>query len=235
MEAWFATVILLGGIHRVYSVAGEEVHALHDVDLEIRPGEYVSIMGPSGSGKSTLLNILGCLDRPTAGTYKIDGVETTRLSEEDQARFRREKIGFVFQFFHLVPRLTAAENIALPLVLAGIPQSERAPRVNEALESTGLRERARHRPDQLSGGQKQRVAIARATIMRPAAILADEPTGNLDRASGEEILAVLEGLNQSGITLLVVTHNPAIGQRARRRIQIVDGEIATDRSREEAP
>ncbi len=228
-------VIVLDGIHRVYSVAGEEVHALRDVDLEIRPGEYLSIMGPSGSGKSTLLNILGCLDRPTAGTYRIDGVETTLLSEEDQARFRREKIGFVFQFFHLVPRLTAAENIALPMVLAGVPASERATRVNEALEATGLRERAGHRPDQLSGGQKQRVAIARATIMKPAAILADEPTGNLDRSSGEEILAVLEDLHQSGITLLVVTHDPAIGQRARRRVRIVDGEIATDQSSEEEP
>ncbi len=228
-------MILLDGIHRVYSVAGEEVHALRDVDLEIRSGEYLSIMGPSGSGKSTLLNILGCLDRPTAGTYRIDGVETTLLSEEDQARFRREKIGFVFQFFHLVPRLTAAENIALPMVLAGIPASERATRVNETLEATGLRDRAGHRPDQLSGGQKQRVAIARATIMRPAAILADEPTGNLDRSSGAEILAVLEDLHQSGITLLVVTHDPAIGQRARRRVRMVDGEIATDQSSEEEP
>ena len=226
---------MLDGICRVYSVAGEEVHALRDVDLEIRSGEYLSIMGPSGSGKSTLLNVLGCLDRPTAGTYTIDGVETTLLTELEQARFRREKIGFVFQFFHLVPRLTAAENIALPMVLAGIPASERAPRVNEALEATGLRERARHRPDQLSGGQKQRVAIARATIMKPAAILADEPTGNLDRTSGEEILAVLEGLNRSGITLLVVTHDPAIGQRARRCIRIVDGEIITDQAREEEP
>ncbi len=223
-------MIALEGIRRVYTVAGEAVHALRNVDLEIRPGEYLSIMGPSGSGKSTLLNILGCLDRPTAGTYRIDGVETTLLSDEEQARFRREKIGFVFQFFHLVPRLTAAENVALPLVLAGIPASERARRVTEALEATGLRDRARHRPDQLSGGQKQRVAIARATIMKPAAILADEPTGNLDRASGDEVLAVLEDLNRSGITLLVVTHDPAIGHRARRRIRIVDGEIAADTS-----
>ena len=225
-------MIDLKGICRVYSVADQKVHALHNISLEIPIGDYLSIMGPSGSGKSTLLNVLGCLDRPTSGTYKIDGVDATLLGEEEQARFRLEKIGFVFQFFQLVPRLTAFENVALPLMLAGVPAPERRTRVTEALESVGLHGRAGHRPDQLSGGQKQRVAIARATIMKPAAILADEPTGNLDRSSGKEVLDVLEALNETGVTLLVVTHDPAIGRRARRRIQILDGEIASDSDRE---
>jgi putative ABC transport system ATP-binding protein len=221
-------MIRLEAIHRIFQVGDQEVHALRDVDLLIPRGEYLTIMGPSGSGKSTLLNIIGLLDRPTSGRYVFEEVDVTALDEREQARFRRERIGFVFQFFHLVRRMTAAENIELPLVLAGMPPRQRAERVRRALESFGLADRARHRADQLSGGQRQRVAIARSTILEPAVILADEPTGNLDRASGKEVLDLLEGLNRRGITLLVVTHDPDIGQRAPRRIRMVDGDIAED-------
>jgi putative ABC transport system ATP-binding protein len=201
------------------------VHALHELHLRIDAGEYIAVMGPSGSGKSTLLNILGLLDRPNAGRYLLEGRDVTTLSYEEQARVRSRRIGFVFQSFHLVPRLTAAENIALPMMLAGTPPRERAARVQQALQDYGLASRAEHRPDQLSGGQRQRVAIARATIMRPALILADEPTGNLDRATGEEVMRLLEELNARGVTLIVVTHDQALGARARRRIQMEDGSV----------
>ncbi len=221
-------MIELAHVHRVFEVGGEAVHALNDINLEIERGTYLSIMGPSGSGKSTLLHILGLLDRPTEGQYRLDGEEVTALSDRAQAATRRDKIGFVFQFFHLVPRLTAAENIELPLVLAGVAPAERRERVQRILDSVGLSDRARHKPDQLSGGQRQRVAIARATVMHPAVILADEPTGNLDRSSGREVTEVLEGLNREGMTLLVVTHDPQIGQRAGRQIQMIDGRIARD-------
>jgi putative ABC transport system ATP-binding protein len=185
-------------------------------------------MGASGSGKSTLLNLLGLLDRPDAGTYRLEGRDITTLSADEQARVRRERIGFVFQSFHLVPRLTAAENIALPLMLAGIEPAERARRVAKALEDFGLANRADHRPDQLSGGQRQRVAIARATIMQPAVILADEPTGNLDRATGEEVVRLLEMLNANGVTLIIVTHDAALGAHARRSIVMQDGRKLSD-------
>jgi len=201
------------------------VHALRDVSLHIAPGEYVSIMGPSGSGKSTLLNIIGLLDRPNAGTYQLDGQDVTSLDDEQQSRVRREKIGFVFQFFHLVPRLSAAENVELPLVLAGVPANERAPRVATLLEEFGMSRRARHRPDQLSGGERQRVAIARAMVMRPTAILADEPTGNLDQTTGRDVIHLLEELQTRGVALILVTHDPLIGSRARRRVKMVDGRI----------
>ena len=177
------------------------------LNCRIDAGEYVAMMGPSGSGKSTLLNLLGLLDHPNAGTYRLEGRDVTTLSPEEQARVRSERIGFVFQSFHLVPRLTAAENIALPMTLAGIDPDERAARVAQALADYGLANRAGHRPDQLSGGQRQRVAIARATIMQPAMILADEPTGNLDRSTGEEVMRLLEELNGRGVTLIVVTHD----------------------------
>jgi putative ABC transport system ATP-binding protein len=216
-------LIELAGIERVFTLGDSEVHALHALDLAIETGEYMAIMGPSGSGKSTLLNLLGLLDRPDAGHYRLEGSDVTTLSAEEQARVRRERIGFVFQSFHLVPRLTAAENIALPMMLAGIPAAERAERVAGALADYGLASRAGHRPDQLSGGQRQRVAIARATIMRPAMILADEPTGNLDRATGEDVMNLLEGLNAGGVTLIVVTHDPVLGARARRRVSMEDG------------
>jgi len=222
-------MIRLAGVSRIFEVGDQPVHALRDIDLSLEDGEYAAIMGPSGSGKSTLLNVLGLLDRPDAGSYHLDGAETTGLSEDQRAGLRRDRIGFVFQSFHLVPRLSAAENVELPLMLAGVPPRERQERVARILRALGLADRSHHRPDQLSGGQRQRVAIARATIMEPGLILADEPTGNLDRRSGEEVVRTLEGLNARGLTLLVVTHDPAIGDRARRRIRMDDGRILDDR------
>jgi len=221
-------MIRLTGIARTFLVGGEEVHALRAVNLEIARGEYLSIMGPSGSGKSTLLNIVGLLDRPNAGTYELDQRNVTALSDDELARVRREKIGFVFQFFHLVPRLTAVQNIELPLVLAGMAPAERRPRLERLLAEYGLEERANHRPDQLSGGQCQRVAIARAMSMQPTVILADEPTGNLDRHTGQEVLSVLEQVHHKGGTLVIVTHDPEIGARSRRRLRMLDGAIVAD-------
>jgi putative ABC transport system ATP-binding protein len=221
-------MIGLDHIHRVFQVGDQEVHALDDVCLTVDAGEYVSIMGPSGSGKSTLLNLVGLLDRPTSGTYSLDGVDVTSLNDEEQARTRREKIGFVFQFFHLVPRLSAFENVELPMMIGGAAPAERRKRVDKALKEMGLSDRAHHRPDQLSGGQRQRVAIARATVMEPAVILADEPTGNLDRSSGHDVVSILEALNERGITLVVVTHDPDLGERSRRLIRMVDGRISGD-------
>jgi putative ABC transport system ATP-binding protein len=222
------SLIELQGIERVFQLGDTEVHALAALDLRIAAGEYVAVMGPSGSGKSTLLNLLGLLDRPNAGTYRLEGRDVTTLSPDEQARVRSERIGFVFQSFHLVPRLTAAENIALPMTLAGIPARERNDRVVRALANFGLENRADHRPDQLSGGQRQRVAIARATIMQPALILADEPTGNLDRHTGEEVVNLLEALNAGGVTLVVVTHDPTMGARARRQLVMEDGRLKYD-------
>ena len=227
-------LIQLAGIERVFLLGDSEVHALHELDLRIDAGEYVAVMGPSGSGKSTLLNLIGLLDRPTAGTYHLEGRDVTTLSSVEQAHVRSTRIGFVFQSFHLVPRLTAAENIALPMMLAGIPAAERSKRVAQALGDYGLKDRADHRPDQLSGGQRQRVAIARATVMQPALILADEPTGNLDRATGDEVVRLLEGLNARGVTLIVVTHDAALGKRARRRIDMEDGMVRADTRTEAA-
>jgi putative ABC transport system ATP-binding protein len=221
-------MIRLRAIERVFRVGEEEVHALRGIDLDIAPGEYLSIMGPSGSGKSTLLNIIGLLDRPNAGRYELDGRDVTALGDDELARVRRDKMGFVFQFFHLVPRLTAAENIELPMVLAGIEPAVRRPRLQQLLADYGLAPRARHRPDQLSGGQCQRVAIARAMAMRPAVILADEPTGNLDRHTGQDVMAVLERVHHEGATVAVVTHDPEIGARAHRRLRLVDGAVASD-------
>ncbi len=218
-------MIRLRDITRAFPIGEEEVHALRDVDLDIAPGEYVSIMGPSGSGKSTLLNIIGLLDRPTAGVYELDGQDVTALTDEEQSQVRRTKIGFVFQFFHLVPRLTAAENVELPLMLAGVPAAERAPRVDRLLGEFGIAPRARHRPDQLSGGERQRVAIARAMVMQPSAILADEPTGNLDQTTGRDVIHLLEELHARGVALIMVTHDPALGARAKRRIRMTDGRI----------
>jgi putative ABC transport system ATP-binding protein len=221
-------MIELQELTRFYQVGDQQVHALDGVSLNIGAGEYVSIMGPSGSGKSTLLHIIGLLDRPTGGRYILDGKNTTTLSDQQQADLRRNRIGFVFQFFHLLPRLTAAQNVELPMILDGIAPAKRRQRVQAALESMNLGERAHHRPDQLSGGQRQRVAIARATVMQPAVLLADEPTGNLDRHSGAEVIELIEQLNANGITLIVVTHDPDIGGRAKRRIHMVDGKIVED-------
>lgn len=222
-------MIELHGIERDFKVGDEVVRALRNVNLTLADGDYVSVMGPSGSGKSTLLNVLGLLDRPNAGRYSLDGKETTGLTEERRAMLRRDHIGFVFQAFHLVPRLSAADNIALPMVLAGRPAAGRAVRVAEVLAALGLEHRADHRPDQLSGGQRQRVAIGRAIVMQPRVLLADEPTGNLDQHAGDDVVALLERLNNGGITLIVVTHDPEIGQRARRHVRMVDGAITTDR------
>jgi putative ABC transport system ATP-binding protein len=209
-------------------VGDEAVHALNNANLTVDAGEYIAIMGPSGSGKSTLLNIIGLLDRPDRGVYRLDNVDTTDLTDDQQAYVRRHKIGFVFQFFHLVPRLTAAENVELPLILAGVDPAQRQPRVQVSLSAMGLSDRAKHRPDQLSGGERQRVAIARATIMQPHIILADEPTGNLDRNSGKEVIQSLENLNKKGMTLILVTHDPDLSSRAPRKIQMVDGAILDD-------
>jgi len=227
-------MIQLQQVERDFEVGDETVRALAEVNLEIPDGDYLSVMGPSGSGKSTLLNVIGLLDRPTRGEYILDHTPTTTLGEEQRAALRREHIGFVFQAFHLVARLSAAENIALPMVLAGIAPAERQRRVQEVLQSLALSDRASHRPDQLSGGQRQRVAIGRAIVMRPGLLLADEPTGNLDQHSGQEVVELLEQLNGEGITLIVVTHDAAIGRRARRRIRMLDGRIDSD-EREDAP
>ena len=221
-------MIELVGLSRHFRVGDQIVRALQDVNLTVPGGDYLALMGPSGSGKSTLLHILGCLDRPTAGMYVLDGREVGSLPESALAEVRSRKIGFVFQFFHLVPRLTAAGNVELPMVLAGIRPAERRERVAAALGSVGLTDRAAHRPDQLSGGQRQRVAIARATVMGPSILLADEPTGNLDRASGHEIIELIESMNRAGLTLVVVTHDPEVGQRARRILKLVDGRISSD-------
>jgi putative ABC transport system ATP-binding protein len=222
-------MIRLEHIHRTFPVGEAEVQALRDVNLDLQAGEYVSIMGPSGSGKSTLLNIIGLLDRPTGGVYRLDGEDVTGLSDRQQSQVRREKVGFVFQFFHLVPRLSAAENVELPLVLAGISPEERAPLVSRLLqEEFGITGRAHHRPDQLSGGERQRVAIARAMVMRPAVVLADEPTGNLDQTTGKEVIYLLEELNGKGVAVLLVTHDPELGGRARRQVRMTDGRIQSD-------
>ncbi|HEU4400931.1 MAG TPA: ABC transporter ATP-binding protein [Candidatus Polarisedimenticolia bacterium] len=221
-------MIDLRGLTRHYQVGDQTVRALQEIDLTIPDGDYVAIMGPSGSGKSTLLHILGCLDRPTSGSYRLDGREVGTLPESDLARVRSRKIGFVFQFFHLVARLTAAGNVELPMILAGLPVAARREKVAAALGAVGLSDRADHRPDQLSGGQRQRVAIARATVLSPSILLADEPTGNLDRSSGHEIIELLERMNRDGLTLVVVTHDPEVGGRARRNIKLVDGRIVQD-------
>ena len=221
-------MIQFSSVSREFEVGEERVHALRNIDLEIKDGEYAAIMGPSGSGKSTMLNILGLLDRADQGQYFLNGEDTTLLTEKKRASLRRRQFGFVFLSFHLVPRMTAAQNVELPLNLDGVPPRERRQRVRDALDAMGLSDRAHHRPSQLSGGQRQRVAIARATITQPGVLLADEPTGNLDTKSGQEVIQALEVLNQRGITLIIITHNPAIGDRARRRIHMQDGSIEDD-------
>ncbi len=221
-------MITLRAICRNYDVGEEVVHALDNVDLDIDAGEYISIMGPSGSGKSTLLNILGLLDRPTSGEYLLDGESVAELEDDALAAVRREKIGFIFQSFHLVPRLSATENVELPMMLKGDSPRSRRAAAREVLASVGLDHRLDHRPDQLSGGERQRVAIARAIVMRPDYLLADEPTGNLDTRSGGEIVEIVEQLNRQGIGLIVVTHDPDLGIRARRQLRMVDGRVESD-------
>lgn len=223
-----AKVIEIADVERMFQLGDQTVHALDGVNISIDRGEYVSVMGPSGSGKSTLLNMIGLLDRPDLGSYRLSGVETTTLNEEERARYRREQIGFVFQSFHLIPRLTAQENIELPMLLEGVAPRERNRLSKEVMERLGLAERAHHLSNQLSGGQRQRVAIARALVMRPALLLADEPTGNLDSRSGSDVMNLLEELNRNGITLVVVTHDVELGKRANRHIRMVDGRVADD-------
>ena len=218
-------MIRLEGVCRSYPVGDEEVHALVDVSEEIEAAEHVAIMGPSGSGKSTLLHILGCLDRPSSGSFELLGREVGALTDAELTLLRRHQIGFVFQFFHLVPRLSAVDNVALPLLFAETPRSERLERARAALDGVGLSTRAGHRPDQLSGGERQRVALARATVMEPSLLLADEPTGNLDRRSGRQVLTLLGEMNRRGLTLVVVTHDPGVARRADRVLILVDGRI----------
>ncbi|QPR55124.1 ABC transporter ATP-binding protein [Aeromonas allosaccharophila] len=222
-------LIRLDAVSRRFTLGGSEVAALDRVSLRVAEGEYLAVMGPSGSGKSTLLNVLGLLDRPDEGRYWLGGEDTATLSEPALAQLRGHRIGFVFQSFHLISRLTARENVELPLMLCGIAPTERHRRSQRLLGELGLENRAGHRPAELSGGQRQRVAIARAMAMAPRLILADEPTGNLDSHSGEEVITLLEGLNrEQGITLVVVTHDPRLGERAGRRILMNDGHINTD-------
>jgi putative ABC transport system ATP-binding protein len=227
-------MIELAGVTRVFEVGGRPVHALRGIDLAVPDGEYLSVMGPSGSGKSTLLNLLGCLDRPSAGSYRLDGQEVGELDDVALSRIRRHKIGFVFQAFHMVPRLTAKGNVELPMVFAGVPPEERSRRAEAALAAVGLAERMDHRPDQLSGGERQRAAIARAVVMGPTLLLADEPTGNLDSVSGGEVVALLESMNAGGLTLVVVTHDAVLGRRARRQVRMADGAIVEERRAEAA-
>jgi putative ABC transport system ATP-binding protein len=218
-------VIRLEGVSRVFQVGDSEVRALDRVSLSVRRGEFIALMGPSGSGKSTLLNVLGCLDTPTEGAYVLDGEAVERLDEDRLAEVRQRKIGFVFQAYHLVGRMTALRNVELPMIFAGVAPAERRERARAALVSVGLEPRLQHRPDQLSGGERQRVAIARAMGMEPRILLADEPTGNLATRSGDEILGLLERLNRNGLTLVVVTHDPRVGGRARRLLRMLDGRL----------
>jgi putative ABC transport system ATP-binding protein len=221
-------LIRLDGVSRVYRVGDSEVRALDDVSLALRPGEFVALMGPSGSGKSTLLNVVGCLDSPTSGIYRFEGEPVQGLSDDRLAAIRQNRIGFIFQSYHLVPRMTAARNVELPLLLAGVEPGERRERVRAALRSVDIERRARHRPDEMSGGERQRVAIARAVVMRPSLLLADEPTGNLDSRTGAEIVALLERLNAEGLTILLVTHDAGVAAHAHRLVRMRDGRIHDD-------
>jgi putative ABC transport system ATP-binding protein len=221
-------VIVTRQLRRDYDMGGEVVHALAGVDLVIRRNEFVAIMGPSGSGKSTLMNLIGCLDSPTGGEYWLNGHRVSELDDDELARIRNKEIGFVFQTFNLLPRATALHNVELPLVYAGLGSKERRKLAMEALTRVGLGDRVQHRPNELSGGQRQRVAIARALVNRPSILLADEPTGNLDSATSEEIMGLFEALYREGQTILLVTHEPDIAAHARRQIHLLDGRVERD-------
>ncbi|MHC4390751.1 MAG: ABC transporter ATP-binding protein [Planctomycetota bacterium] len=218
-------MIELEDVYRTYVMGGEELHALAGVSEHIAAGEHVAIMGPSGSGKSTFLNVVGLLDRPTGGTYRLGDRLVSDLTDDELSAVRGRDIGFVFQSYHLVPRLTAEGNVELPMVFAGVPARERRRRSEEALDAVGVLDRRHHRPSELSGGQRQRVAIARATVMGPKILLADEPTGNLDSRAGGQVLDLLDGMSERGITLVVVTHDPSVARRADRVIVLRDGKI----------
>ena len=228
-------VILTHKLTRDYDIGGEVVHALRGVDIQIRKNEFVAIMGPSGSGKSTLMNLIGCLDTPTAGEYWLNSQKVSDLSDDDLAHIRNKEIGFVFQTFNLLPRANALHNVELPLIYAGLAAKERRERAAKALEHVGLADRMAHRPNELSGGQRQRVAIARALVNEPSILLADEPTGNLDSATGEDIMRLFKELHNSGQTIIVVTHEPDIAAHAHRQILLRDGLVERDQKTKGAP
>ncbi|MBC8014305.1 MAG: ABC transporter ATP-binding protein [Sporomusaceae bacterium] len=220
--------ILLSNVTKVYQLGGETVNALAGLTVSISPGEFTAIMGPSGSGKSTLMNILGCLDRPTSGSYILDGQEVATLNDDELAITRNKKIGFVFQSFNLLPRMSTLENVALPMVYAGVAKKERIARATQVLTMVGLQDRMSHQPNELSGGQRQRVAIARSLVNDPTIIMADEPTGNLDTKSGNEVMAIFSELNCQGRTIILVTHEPEIAEYAKRTVYVRDGRIERD-------
>jgi putative ABC transport system ATP-binding protein len=233
-EAWTGPVIHTEDLWRTYQMGSEEIHALRGVSFEIQPGEYVAVMGPSGSGKSTLMNLIGCLDTPSKGRYVLRGKVVSEMNDDELAAIRNREIGFVFQTFNLLPRATALHNVELPLVYAGIPKEKRIELARQAIERVDLTERASHKPNELSGGQRQRVAIARALVMNPSILLADEPTGNLDSATGEEIMRLFERLHEKGHTIILVTHERDIADHAHRTIHIRDGRIESDERRTRA-
>lgn len=223
-------IILMENVVKTYSMGEQEVRALRGISFSVQQGEFLSIMGPSGSGKSTCMNMIGCLDRPTSGIVKIGGKETAKMSEKELAVLRNKTIGFVFQQYHLLPQMTVLENVMVPLRYQGIEKRERKEMALAALESVGLSDRVSHLPSELSGGQKQRVAIARATVTRPNIILADEPTGALDSATGKAVMELFEKINSGGTTIVIVTHDPRIGAATKRCIRILDGQIQEDKN-----
>jgi len=225
-------IIDIRDVHKTYTMGEERVRALAGVSLRVNPGDYIAVMGPSGSGKSTLMNVIGCLDTPTSGSYRLQGEEIARLDDDQLARIRNRRIGFVFQTFNLLPRVDAVRNVELPLVYSGLSRDERRQRAERSLEAVGLGDRMHHRPNEMSGGQRQRVAIARALVNDPAILLADEPTGNLDSKTGTEVMELIDRLNRDGHTIVLVTHEEFLARRAGRVVRLRDGRIVADESEE---